>query len=387
MNLRSKSNKIIEEGVVNKYALLIGVEEFEDELIPTLAGVSTDIENFNAILGDESFSDFEVTTLINPMFVEARKALSRISAKAGENDVVFFYYSGHGALDKDKSLFLLYKDSESVFKDATCMESEYILSQFRKSQCNHFIIIIDACHSGAFFNNNRGLPNGLVALTACDETQMTMETPEGGMFSNLIVKGLRSDYIDANRDGMITFSELFDYIIVQLGQSKLYTSTPKKWEWNVDKDIFLFNSPRPVFISYQRKQKKLVTRISQYLQDQDISTFVDQEKIRIGDNWRSLLEKSIRNCRAFLYIMDNDILFSEVANWELDIAHKYHVPILPVMVEDIKVHAMFEEKYGHYNRMVFETDEFEKSVSIIADHIKSIRVKPEEVSEDITTSR
>ncbi|MBC7570449.1 MAG: caspase family protein [Spirosoma sp.] len=363
------------EIISNKYALLIGVQDFEDKKIPSLRGVIKDIEKFNQILSDPTFSKFKVNTLINPALVESRKAISEISLNANENDVVFFYYSGHGLLDNHRSLFLLYRDSESDFKDATCMESEYILSQFRKSKCKNFIIIIDACHSGAFFNNNRGLPNGLVALTACDESQTTYETLEGGIFSNILIKGLKSDYIDANRDGIITFSELFEYIIEQIKLNTTYSSTPKKWEWNVDKDIYLFSSPRPVFISYQRKQKELVKRISKTLQKEDISTFVDQEKIRIGDNWRELLEKSIKNSRVFLYVMDNDILFSDVANWELETAHNFNVPILPIMVEEIKVHAMFEKIYGHYNRLVFDNEDFDNSMQIIIDHIKSLRVK------------
>ena len=378
--LKKEKETVVDLKKENKYALLIGVGNFEDQKIPSLGGVAKDIQNFNKILSDTSFSNFQVKTLINPALIESRKAISEISCKAQENDVVFFYYSGHGLLDDRKSLFLLFKDSESDFKDATCMESEYILSQFRKSSCKNFIIIIDACHSGAFFNNNRGLPTGLVALTACDENQVAFETLEGGMFSNVILKGLKSDYIDANRDGIITFSELFEYIIEQIKHNQHY-STPKKWEWNVDKDIYLFSSPRSVFISYQRKQKQLVKKISNKLQQHDISTFVDQEKIRIGDNWRELLEKSIRNCRAFIYVMDNDILFSDVANWELEVAHKYNVPILPIMVKDIKVPAMFEKTYGHYNRMKFDSDEFESSIQIIIDHIKSIRVREKNVIE------
>src|SRR5687767_2407483 len=144
---KTESNTQIDLKTENKYALLIGVENFDDLKIPRLAGVAKDIENFNKILSDASFSNFQVTTLINPALIESRKAISEIGRKAQENDVVFFYYSGHGLLDDRRSLFLLFKDSESDFKDATCMESEYILSQFRKSACKNFIIIVDACHS------------------------------------------------------------------------------------------------------------------------------------------------------------------------------------------------------------------------------------------------
>lgn len=85
--------------------------------------------------------------------------------------------------------------------------------------------------------------------------------------------------------------------------------------------------------------------------------------------------------------MDNNILNSEVANWELEIAHHHKVPILPIMVEDIRVHAMFEKAYGHYNRMTFDHQEFEISMKTIIDHIKSIRIKAKSEDKEITYTR
>src|SRR5687767_4605664 len=106
MGITSEIFEKEDETIKNKYALLIGVEDFEDKKIPSLGGVTSDIENFYKLLSDPLFSNFKVTTLINPALIESRKAISEISHKAKENDVVFFYYSGHGLLDNHKSLFL-----------------------------------------------------------------------------------------------------------------------------------------------------------------------------------------------------------------------------------------------------------------------------------------
>ena len=260
--------------------------------------------------------------------------------------------------------------------DATCLESEFILSQFRKSACQNFIIIIDSCHSGAFFNNNRGLPKGLFALTACDEQGLSYENEKGGIFTNIIINGLTSDYIDADRDGKITFSELFDYVIDEIKSNTAWRSgAPQKWEWNVNKDICFFDSPRPVFISYRRTQTKFVKKLSQKLNEAEIPTFVDLEKIRIGDNWKRELEKTIKNTRVFLFVLDNEILYSEVSNWELEKAYDNNIPILPIMVEEVKVPALFESKFGHINRMRFLKEFFDDDVKTLIDHIKSLRIK------------
>ena len=154
----------------------------------------------------------------------------------------------------------------------------------------------------------------------------------------------------------------------------MFSGTPCKWEWNVHEDICLVNSPRPVFISYKRSQAKFVKRLSKTLNQKDIATFVDQEKIRLGDDWKKLLGKTIKNSRAFLFVVSEDIMHSKVAMWELAVAHKHTVPILPVVVEEFPIHAMFEEKYGHYNRIYFDQTDFEKSSKLIIEHIKAIRV-------------
>lgn len=358
-----------------KWALLIGVGEFLKTDIPPLTGVTKDLKKFSGILKDRQRSDFQVKELENPSFLEARKAISKISQDAGEEDVVFFYYSGWGKMDADKTLYLLFSDSDRNFMDATCIESEYILSQFRKSKCRNFIIVVDCSHSGAFFNNYHRLPKGLFALTACGENELAYEDAHGGIFTRTIVEGLTSDYIDANRDGSITFSELFDYVIERTKTDYPEAAVPQKWEWNVARDITFFDSPRLVFLSYKRVQLPLVKKLSQGLRDNGIPTFMDLEKIRAGDDWKDELERTIKNARVFIFVLDKEILFSEWSMWELRVAVEHDVPILPIEVEQVRTPAMFNEKYGHINRLGFYTGEYEDNLANLISHIKALRVE------------
>lgn len=150
---------------------------------------------------------------------------------------------------------------------------------------------------------------------------------------------------------------------------------PQKWEWNVTKDICLFASPKPVFISYNRMQTEFVKRLSAYLRDAEIATFVDLERLRIGDNWKDELERTIKNSRVFIFILDDKILYSEVSNWELETAYSHNIPILPVMLEEVKIPAMFEARFGHINRLFFDKANFKDCAKVLIDHIKALRVK------------
>lgn len=358
----------------NKYALLIGVGAFKDDKVSNLSGVPIDIKNLNEILTKSDDPFYYVKTLTDTKLIDTRKAISDTCSKAAKDDMILFYYSGHGTVDREKNFYMLMHDSEKNYLHATCLDAEYILSQFRKSLCEKIIIIIDACHSGAFFNNSRGLPKGLVALTSSREDQLSREIPhEGGLFTNLLVKGLKSEYIDANRDGKITFSEIFNYIVMRTEEIKL-EQRPQKWEWNIGGDMVIFDSPKLTFISYKRERKEFVTKLSAELNKSNIPTFVDQEKLRIGDNWRKEIEKTIKNSRVLLIILDQSILYSKVSNWEIETAYKHNIPILPIVIEDIKIHAMFEARYGHINRFVFNHDNVENSIEIIIDHIKNLRI-------------
>ncbi len=372
----------INQNIHMRYAILIGNDSTKNEGFPRLDSIHKGLKKMNTLLSNQSGLNYEITQLINPDAAELRICILDISRRANSDDFIFLYYSGHGILDNDKSFYFLCSDSKPQFIEATCVESDFVLSMFCKSLCQNFFILIDASFSGALFNNVRKLPKGMVAITACGEDENTSDEVEGGVFSQTLFKGLESDYIDSDRDGKITITNIYEYFLKTTNTGKFVNSSPKKWEWNIDKDIVLINTPKLVFISYQRMQKDLVNNLSNSLKEYQIATFVDEEKIKIGDNWRTTLEDTIKNCRAFIFILDKKILDSEVATWEIETAHKYNVPILPIVINNTKPHAMFEKVYGEYNRLNYNPKDHDKFIKTLVSHIskteiQNLRVKPE----------
>jgi hypothetical protein len=370
MGIGIEKEKLLET-TGKKFALLMGVGEFRE--LNNLPGVGRDIENFGELLRDDKVSEFEVRYLVNPELNEGRKAIYEISSKAEAGDIILFYFSGHGTI-KDDTFYLPFSDSELGYIEATCMDSEYILSQFRKSRCETFIIIIDTCYSGAFFNNNRGLPKSLVALTATGDKETAMDTKEGGAFTNIILKGLRSDFIDTDRNGEVTFSELFKYISRKIRAESYGYGKPKKWEWNVDKDIVLFKYPRPVFISYHNGQSELVKKISDSLETSLINTFYDKKNLLPGTIWEKGLEESIKNSRGFIFITDQRSIHSKYALIELQIAIDNNVPIFPIQIEELADSADFEKQYGKYHRQQFDCSNYDQCMEKLIEQIHLINI-------------
>lgn len=76
-----------------------------------------------------------------------------------------------------------------------------------------------------------------------------------------------------------------------------------------------------------------------------------------------------------------DSTLSPLAGVPIDIANfaEYNIPILPIEMEEVNVHAMFTAKYGHFHRLTFDHQEKEQSFQTIIDHIKSFRVSKEKI--------
>lgn len=84
-----------------RYAVLIGASQFPDE--PGLQNLScpeNDVDDLDAVLRDPKRGAFTETHLLkNSAHYEALLAINKVLKRAGKDDLVFIYYSGHGKLD------------------------------------------------------------------------------------------------------------------------------------------------------------------------------------------------------------------------------------------------------------------------------------------------
>ncbi|MEX1027226.1 MAG: caspase family protein [Candidatus Paceibacterota bacterium] len=180
-------------------ALLICNGQFQ-HLKLSLPGVQKDAENLSRALGDPHRSGFKVTCLLDKGLLEVRKAIAEACAVSGNDDTLLTYYSGTSVYDGGE-LLLPVADSDPTCLMATSIEAEFVLSQMRRSSCRRFVLIVDGCHSGGFFRNNRGVPDGMVAITSCSVDEMSADTPEGGAFTQSLLRALADPKSDRDHDG------------------------------------------------------------------------------------------------------------------------------------------------------------------------------------------
>lgn len=91
-----------------KVALLIGISEYEPGLNP-LPGSVKDVNAMQHVLAHPEIGDFaeaDITVLKNPQRQEMEDAIYRLFSDRKKEDLLLFYFSGHGIKDESGKLYL-----------------------------------------------------------------------------------------------------------------------------------------------------------------------------------------------------------------------------------------------------------------------------------------
>ncbi len=194
------------------------------------------------------------------------------------------------------------------------------------------VFLVDGRYSGAF-NNNRGIPDGLFAITACAADQVTADTLEGGAFTRALVEGLEGPATDLDGDGRLSIDELHRFVAAQLARQG-YEATPQKWVWNVREPIYIANAQPRVFLSYCRKDVAIAERLKAALETQGFSIWLDLEDIKSG-NWKTRVTDGLNRARGLVFLMTPDSLAAPAVQKELQFSTAKGVPIIPVQLADM----------------------------------------------------
>jgi hypothetical protein len=336
-----------------------------------LPGVRKDARHLGAALADPDRARFQVTTMVDKGLWEVRRAIARVCADSRQDDTLLIYYSGTSIQDKEQALCLPVADSDSELIAATSIEAEFLLAQMRTSACQRFVVIIDGCHSGAFFRNSRGIPDGLIAITSCGTDEYSTDTPEGGAFTQSLLRALTDPKADLDRDGNISVEEAYDYICGDLA-SRGEKNHPQKWIWNLPRPIFLVESTLQVFVSYARADAGTVDVVTPILQRHGIKIWRDVEGIAGGAKWRDSIAKALTKSAAVLLLMSKDSFGSKWVRRELEFADGKDLPIVPVATQNITAPDWFTLQFGGVQQQVINLKDLEASCLDLARTVRGV---------------
>jgi tetratricopeptide (TPR) repeat protein len=220
----------------NTYALIIGISEYKDPKIEDLKYAHRDADAFYNFLlspagGNTPPSNIKVLKNQDATVANIYVAKKWLETVAKKDDIVFFYYAGHG--DVENSLyelgFLLAYDTpyQNYLNNAVRIEDFNIMANtLSVTKDVNVYLITDACHSGKLAgSDNRGknlvgsqlskVKSNEIRIASCEADQESEESEVWGggrgAFSWHFINGLKG-LADQNGDNVVTFQEIKTYI-------------------------------------------------------------------------------------------------------------------------------------------------------------------------------
>ena len=214
-----------------KVALLIGVGEYlEDSGFKSLPAPSKDILAMKGVLEHPEMGGFdEVTILVNPTQSEMGIKIETWLMERKSDDLAVLFYSGHGAKNERRELYLSAKDTRKQREkliQSTAISAESLSKWIQDSYVTRFVLFLDCCFSGAFGNlllrddssvanelENQLGAEGRVVLASSSSLQYSFEEQGADLsiYTRYIVEGIETGAADLDDDGKISIKELHDY--------------------------------------------------------------------------------------------------------------------------------------------------------------------------------
>ncbi|PIE86187.1 MAG: hypothetical protein CSA05_01925 [Bacteroidia bacterium] len=200
-----------------KHVLIVGIADYLHD-IPDLHYSDDDAYRFYAYMKSTkggSVPDENIAILIDEAATRANilRTMDKIFSKAGKDDILLFYFSGHGG----EGFFCPYETSNDP---KSLLLHEDIKKVFKRHKVKNKIVLGDACHAGSIYEGtNHSTPSAnaiktnVVIIMSSKYDQTSQENPKlrQGTFSYYLLRGLQGK-ADANKDKYITLEELFPYI-------------------------------------------------------------------------------------------------------------------------------------------------------------------------------
>jgi len=186
----------------NYYALVIGIQEYDDINIPSLDYPVEDASNLVQTLEQYyTFDPKNIFFLKNPTRKKIIKTLKDLREKLTENDNLLIFYAGHGYWDSDlQQGFWLPKDA-SLDDDSEWLSNGRVRDYIRGIKTKHTLLIADACFSGGIFKSREvklDAPTSIVEMyNSISKRAITSgtlkEVPDKSVFVKYLLKRLKNN--------------------------------------------------------------------------------------------------------------------------------------------------------------------------------------------------
>jgi hypothetical protein len=191
------------------WAVIIGIDEYEDPRIPTLKYAANDAKGMEKTLLGLGFERNRIITLLKP-HETTKAAIERVLAdelrqKVGRDDRVLVFFAGHGKTETvgdESEGYLLPFNANPDLLYSTAIGMRALRDISYRLPAKHVLYIVDACYSGyAMYNRSMTATlreemlkkRAIQVLTAGRQEDAAQEVGGHGVFTEVLLRGLQGE--------------------------------------------------------------------------------------------------------------------------------------------------------------------------------------------------
>ncbi|MCB1160452.1 MAG: caspase family protein [Leptospiraceae bacterium] len=240
--LKSKGLKVMSEAKIEelkgnagkRFAIVIGINDYQDAGISDLSKARNDAIVMAEVLKTKGQFDevYLMTDAVDPKGKDKNLYPTRLNIEekldsvlrfATEEDMVLFFFSGHGISDMDEKGYLVTVDTVSDKQYNSSLKVESIVQRFKEKRLKKTLLILDACRNKVYESKSTTQnPLRQEKFKAAEVSATFYSTKAGyfsyedpnfdfGVFTRYLVYGLEGK-ADENNDGVVAFRELQGYV-------------------------------------------------------------------------------------------------------------------------------------------------------------------------------
>ena len=239
-----------------RWLIAVGICKFADTRIPALTYCVADANTIASYFKDDQVAPEQIISLTNED--ASRKAITSALQHVAENiaadDSLFFFYSSHGAGDNSGTTYFITFDTVYDELSTTALPMQELKKQIKEIKCRNIVMMIDTCHSGGVKSLGRQDEKALAKLvrSANKQTRIAILTSsrthessieskkwQHGAFTYFMLDGLSGTADNFPRDGRVSVTELFDYVMVAVPRATDRAQHPSakfSYNWPGKKD-------------------------------------------------------------------------------------------------------------------------------------------------------
>lgn len=252
-------NKLV-FGTGNRWAVVVGVNHYDD--FNNYGNLKLAVSDVTAIQQQLLGSGYEAGRLRLlsddekelPTRNNILTAFQSTANQTEPDDLLLFYYSGHGDLTAQQS-YLVARDGYAVSLADTAVSLKRIEEIMREAKARAKIIILDACHSGAnigskgpkkmseeFIQQVFAQAEGMAVLSSCKQGELSYEWEKQGqsVFTHYLLEALTGK-ADLDEKGFVTVQDVNRHLTnaVKPWSAQYNVSQTPTLQYTVSGDIIL----------------------------------------------------------------------------------------------------------------------------------------------------